>query len=62
MWKREETLDSLGDEIWPEISDPQMGMRKERPEVKCSAGKSGFILDLNGKISFKLFHFSFATL
>ena len=54
-------LDSLGDEIWPGISDPQKEMRKDTPELKCSAGKSDFILDSDGKISFTLFHFSFAT-
>lgn len=59
-WKGEELLDSLGDGIWSGISDPQKGMRKETPEPKCSAGKSDW-LDSNEKISFKLFHFSFAT-
>ena len=62
MWEREETLDSLGDEIWPGMSDPQKRMKKETPELTCSAGKSDFILDSDGKISFQLFHFSFATL
>lgn len=33
-----------------------------RRHLECSAGTSDFILDSHGKISFKLFHFSFATL
>lgn len=60
MWEREETCGSLEDEVWPGILDPQSRMRKEI--LKCSAGKSGFIFDLNGKFSFKLYHFLFETL
>lgn len=60
VWEREETCGSLGDEIWPGILFRQTRIRKEI--LKCSAGKSGFIFDLDGKFSFKLHHFLSETL
>lgn len=62
LWEREADLIVQGMRSGQTYQTCRRERGRRHLSFNCSAGKSDLILDSSGKISFKLFHFSFATL